>query len=112
MTKQAWIQTALRRRMVWLAALSPLTLILLVVVAWSQRDWRQRAMALEHENTSLQLTQLAHGLTAQWDELSDRARDLAESEAIVRLLQDNSDASGDRLAIADMSRHSLDRSEE
>jgi diguanylate cyclase (GGDEF)-like protein/PAS domain S-box-containing protein len=94
--------------MVWLAALSPLALILLIVVAWSQRDWRQRATALEHENTSLQLTQLAHGLTAQWDELNDRARDLAESEAVVRFLLDTSDASGDRLEIADMSRHSLD----
>jgi diguanylate cyclase (GGDEF)-like protein/PAS domain S-box-containing protein len=108
MTKQTWIQTLLRRRMVWFAALSPLALVLLAVVAWSQRDWRQRATALEHENTSLQLTQLAHGLTAQWDELSDRARDLAESESIVRLLQDNSDTSGDRLEIADMSRRSLD----
>jgi diguanylate cyclase (GGDEF)-like protein/PAS domain S-box-containing protein len=108
MTKQAWIQTALRRRMVWLAAFSPLALVMLIVVAWSQRDWRHRATALEHENTSLQLTQLAHGLTAQWDDLSDRARDLADSESIARLLQDNSDASGDRLEIADMSRRSLD----
>jgi diguanylate cyclase (GGDEF)-like protein/PAS domain S-box-containing protein len=108
MTQQAWIQAALRRRSVWLAAFSPLALGLLLLLAWSQRDWRQRATALEHENTSLQLTQVAHELTAQWDQLSDRTRDLTQSESIARLLQDNSDASADRLEIADMSRRGVD----
>jgi diguanylate cyclase (GGDEF)-like protein/PAS domain S-box-containing protein len=108
MTHPAWIQAALRRRSVWLAAFSPLVLALLLLVAWSQRDWRQRATALERENTSLQLTQVAHELTAQWDQFSDRARDLAQSESIARLVQDNSEASAERLEIADMSRHGVD----
>ena len=108
MIKQAWILGALRQRSAWLAVLIPLAFVLLLGVAWSQRDWRQRATTLERENTRLQLTQLAHELTAEWEQLSDRARDLAESESILHLVQDNADASADRLEAADMSRRGVD----
>jgi len=87
------------------------TLLLVVVLGLalsSQRDWRNRAAVLERENTSLQLTQLAHDLRAQSDQLAEHARELAESEAAFRLVQDNTDASADRLALADMARRSVD----
>jgi diguanylate cyclase (GGDEF)-like protein/PAS domain S-box-containing protein len=91
----------------WLAGATLLLLVLLGLIL-SQRDWRNRAAALERENTRLQLVQLAHELTAQSDQLADRARQLAESDAVIRLIQENTDASADRLELADMSRRSVD----
>jgi len=57
---------------------------------------------------SLQLAQLAHELTAQSERLTERTRELAESEAALRLVQDTTDPSADRLELADVSRRSLD----
>jgi diguanylate cyclase (GGDEF)-like protein/PAS domain S-box-containing protein len=108
MSKRAWLQLSLRRRPIWLAAGTVLVLVVLSVSVSSQRDWRDRAASLERQNTKLQLAQLAHELTAQSDQLVDRARELAESEAVVRLLQENTDASADRLELADKSRRSVD----
>ncbi|HEY2781700.1 MAG TPA: EAL domain-containing protein [Steroidobacteraceae bacterium] len=108
MTKAAWIQAAFRRRALWLAAATALILVLLVVLVLSQRGWRIRAVTLQRENTVLQLTQLAEELTAQSERLAEHARELAESDAAIRLVQETTDPSADRLELADMSRRSVD----
>ncbi len=108
MPKTAWIPASLQRRSLWLAGAGVLLLALLATLGVSQHDWRNRAAALERENTSLQLTQLAHALTAQSEHLAERTRELAESEAVIRLVQDTTDPSADRLELADASRQSLD----
>jgi diguanylate cyclase (GGDEF)-like protein/PAS domain S-box-containing protein len=108
MAKAAWIQTLLKRRSVWLAGIGFVVLLLLGSVALSQRDWRNRASLLERENLSLQLAQLARELTAQSEQLAERTRELAESDAVIRLLQETTDPSADRLELADMSRRDLD----
>ncbi|HTC38392.1 MAG TPA: EAL domain-containing protein [Steroidobacteraceae bacterium] len=108
MAKAAWIQTLLQRRSVWLAGVAFLFLVLLASAALSQRGWRNRAAALERENLSLQLAQLARELTAQSEHLADRTRELAESDAVIRLVQETTDPSADRLELADVSRRDLD----
>ncbi|MDP9009155.1 MAG: EAL domain-containing protein [Pseudomonadota bacterium] len=108
MSRRAWLEAWLRRPPVWLAGGTVVLLAILGLTISSQRDWRNRAAALQRENTSLQLTQLAHELRWQSDQLDERVRELAESEAVVRLVQENTDASADRLALADMSRRSVD----
>src|ERR1700722_12232594 len=108
MAKGAWIQTLLQRRSPWLAGVAFLFLLLLGLVALSQRDWRNRASVLERENLGLQLAQLARELTAQSDHLADRTRELAESDAVIRLVQETTDPSADRLELADVSRRDLD----
>src|SRR5580700_377435 len=108
MAKAAWIQTLLQRRSLWLAGVAFLLLLLLGSVALSQRDWRNRASVLERENLSLQLAQLARELTAQSEQLAERTRELAESDAVIRLVQETTDPSADRLELADMARHDLD----
>ena len=108
MNLQAWVPAALLRRPVWLAAGGLLVLVLLGLLISSQRDLRRRADILERENLSLQLTQLAQQITDESHRLVDRARDLAESDAALGLVQDNPDASADRLELADMSRQGLD----
>jgi diguanylate cyclase (GGDEF)-like protein/PAS domain S-box-containing protein len=108
MTKAAWIQAALRRRSVWLAGGASLLLVLFVALLLSQQDWRDRAAILERENTGLQLTELAQQLTVQSEGLAERAHELAESDAVIRLVQETTDPSADRLDLADMSRRSVD----
>ena len=108
MSGQARLQALLHRRPVWLAGGTLLVLMVLGLALSSQRDWRNRAAVLERENTRLQLTQLAHDLRAQSDQLAERARELAESEPVLRLVQENPDASADRLALADMARRGVD----
>src|SRR5258708_7774092 len=104
----AWIQAPLQRRSLWLAGAALLLLLLLGTVAQSLRDSRNRAAALERENTSLQLAQLAHELTALSERLTERTRELAESEAALRLVKATTAASAARLELADVSRRSLD----
>jgi diguanylate cyclase (GGDEF)-like protein/PAS domain S-box-containing protein len=108
MTNAAWIQTALRRRSLWLAGGASLLLVLFVALLLSRQDWHNRAAILERENTALQLTELAQELTAQSGGLAERARELAESDAVIRLVQETTDPSADRLDLADMSRRSVD----
>src|SRR5271156_2261971 len=108
MTKAAWIQSLLQWRSLWLAGVAFLLLLLLGSVALSQRDWHERAALLERENLSLQLAQLARELTAQSEHLADRTRELAESDAVMRLVQETTDPSADRLELADLSRRDLD----
>jgi diguanylate cyclase (GGDEF)-like protein/PAS domain S-box-containing protein len=108
MAKAAWIQALLQRRSLWLTGVGLLLLLLLGSVALSQRDWRNRASELERENVGLQLAQVAHELTAQSERLAERTRELAESDAVIRLVQETVDPSADRLELADMSRRDLD----
>jgi diguanylate cyclase (GGDEF)-like protein/PAS domain S-box-containing protein len=108
MAKTAWIHALLRRRSIWLAGVGLVLLLVLGSVALSQRDWRNRASALERENLSLQLTQIARELTAQSEHLAERTRELSESDAVIRLVQETTDPSADRLELADMSRRDLD----
>jgi diguanylate cyclase (GGDEF)-like protein/PAS domain S-box-containing protein len=102
------MQTLSQRRSLWLAGVACLLLLLLGSVALSQRDWRNRASVLERENLSLRLAQLARELTAQSEQLAERTRELAESDAVIRLVQETTDPSADRLELADMSRRDLD----
>ena len=95
-------------RSLWPAGVALLLLLLLGAVAFSQQDWRNRASVLERENLSLQLAQLARELTAQSEHLADRTRELAESDAVIRLVQETTDPSADRLELADLSRRDLD----
>src|SRR6266566_4726858 len=108
MTKAAWIQAALRRRSLWLAGGASMLLLLLVVLLLSRQDWHNRAAILERENTGLRLTQLAQELTAQSEGLAGLAREAAQSDAVIRLVQETTDPSADRLDLADMSRRSVD----
>jgi len=108
MAKAVWIQTLLQRRSLWLAGVAFLFLLLLGSVVLSQRDWRNRAASLARENLSLQLAQLARELTAQSEHLAERTRELAESDAVLRLVQETTDPSADRLELSDLSRHYLD----
>ena len=108
MAKPPWIRALLQRRELWLAGAALAFVLLLAGVALSQRDWHNRATSLERENLSLQLAQLAHELTAQSEGLAERTRELAESDALIRLVQETTDASADRLELADMSRRDFD----
>jgi diguanylate cyclase (GGDEF)-like protein/PAS domain S-box-containing protein len=108
MTKTAWIQSLFQRRLLWLAAAVFLLLLLVGSVVLSQRHWRTRAVALEHENLRLQLAQVSRELTAQSERLAERTRELAESDAVIRLVQETVDPSADRLELADVSRRDLD----
>jgi diguanylate cyclase (GGDEF)-like protein/PAS domain S-box-containing protein len=108
MAKAASILTLLQRRSLWLPGVAFVLLLLLGSVALSQRDWRNRASVLERENLGLQLAQLARELTAQSEHLGERTRELAESDAVIRLVQETTDPSADRLELADLSRRDLD----
>jgi diguanylate cyclase (GGDEF)-like protein/PAS domain S-box-containing protein len=108
MSMRAWASASLRRRPVWVASGSIVILLLIVFLILSQRDWRRRAAALEHENTELQLAQLAHEVSGESNKLIDRARELAASDAAVGLLQEAADASADRLELAEMSRKGIE----
>ena len=101
------MQALWQRRSLWLAAVGTL-LLLLGSAASSQRSWRNRAAALERENLNLQLAQVARELRAQSEHLVERTRELAESDAVIRLVQETTDPSADRLELADMSRRDLD----
>jgi diguanylate cyclase (GGDEF)-like protein/PAS domain S-box-containing protein len=108
MTKPAWNLLPLRRRSLGLTGGALLMVIVLGLAVSSQRGWRNRAAVLERENTSLQLAQLARELTVQADRLAERTRELADSDAALRLVQETTDPSADRLELADMSRRGVD----
>ncbi|HEX3915427.1 MAG TPA: EAL domain-containing protein [Steroidobacteraceae bacterium] len=108
MNKPAWILTSLARRSLWLAGGIALVVVLTGLIALNRQGWRDRADALERENTELQLAQLRHDVTAQSDTLAERVRELAESDAAIRLLQETTDPSGERLELADKSRDGVD----
>jgi diguanylate cyclase (GGDEF)-like protein/PAS domain S-box-containing protein len=108
MTKREWIRASLTRRPVWPAACALPILALLVLAFSNQRYWQHRAAALEGENLNLQLEQLAREVSRESDQLADRARDFAESEAIAQFLQDNAAMPPDRSALINLSRRTVD----
>jgi diguanylate cyclase (GGDEF)-like protein/PAS domain S-box-containing protein len=108
MSRRAWFPASLHRRPTWIAGGAALLFVLIGLLVLSQRDWRNRAATLERENIALRLAQVARDLTAQSDQLADRARELAQSEAVIRLLQENADASADRSELARISRRGID----
>jgi diguanylate cyclase (GGDEF)-like protein/PAS domain S-box-containing protein len=74
----------------------------------SQFYWQHRAAALERENLDLQLKQLAREVEREPDQLIERARDLAESDPVAQLLQDNSGQALDRSSLAILARGTVD----
>jgi len=93
---------------VWLAACAVAVLVLMVLTFASQRYWQHRASALEGENLNLQLKELTRELTRESDQLVERARDLAQSDLIAQLLQENSGASPDTAAVIGLARRRVD----
>jgi diguanylate cyclase (GGDEF)-like protein/PAS domain S-box-containing protein len=83
-------------------------LVLIGLLVLSQREWRDRAAMFERENFSLRLAQVARELTSQSDQLADRAHELARSEAVIRLLQENTEVSADLAELAGISRRGVD----
>ena len=108
MSNWALAKLSSRQRLLGLAGAALAAVALLTLIILNQPDWRSRAAALERENTSLQLAQLARELTAQSDHLLERTRELADSDAALRLVQETTDPSADRLELADLSRHGVD----
>jgi diguanylate cyclase (GGDEF)-like protein/PAS domain S-box-containing protein len=108
MSNWALAKLSSRQQSLGLACAVLVAAVLLTLIISSQRDWRNRAAALERENTSLQLSQLARELTAQSDHLLERTRELADSDAALRLVQETTDPSAERLELADLSRHGVD----
>jgi diguanylate cyclase (GGDEF)-like protein/PAS domain S-box-containing protein len=105
MTTQERIRALFLRKPSWPAACAMTVVILLLLAFWSQRHWQHLAAALESENLSLRLGQLARDVAGQPEQLADRARDLAESETIVQLMQE---ASPDRAALAALTHSRFD----
>jgi diguanylate cyclase (GGDEF)-like protein/PAS domain S-box-containing protein len=92
------IGAVLRRPAVLLAACTLPVAVLLLVYLLSQHAWQARAAALERENLTLQLRQLALNIARESDELDAVARGLADSEGIAELFQEN--ATSSRLDVA------------
>jgi diguanylate cyclase (GGDEF)-like protein/PAS domain S-box-containing protein len=108
MSGRAWFKAPLRARTIGIVCGAAMLLVLLALLASGQREWRNRAGALQRENIGLQLAQVARELAAQSDQLAEHARALAESETVVRLLQENSGVPADRMELEEMSRRSVD----
>ena len=87
------------RNPAWLAAFGVSIGLLIGASMFSQHEWNNRAGALAAENSRLQLAQLSHELDAVAKQLADRAGELAKSEQIVQLLQDNSAAAQERMEL-------------
>jgi diguanylate cyclase (GGDEF)-like protein/PAS domain S-box-containing protein len=83
----------LRRPAVLLAACALPFALLILGYLLSQHDWQARAAALERENLTLQLRQLALNITRESDELDGVARALADSDGIAELFQENTTSS-------------------
>ena len=106
-TTRERIRAWLARRLIWLAAAAVSILFLLAVS--SERQWHVRAAALERENLTLQLKQLAQELTAESEQLASRASELAQSQAVAELLQDAPGSTpADRSALINLAGTSLD----
>src|SRR3974390_2029236 len=87
------------RRSVWLPAGTAAGLLLLLLAVSEQRHWQHIAAALERENLNLQLGQLTQQLMAVASQLTDRARELAQSDSVANLVPDNAPAN-DHAALA------------
>src|ERR1700722_7963970 len=96
-----------KKRLGWAACGLPGVRVL-ARAAGSKQYWQQRAAALERENSKLQQNELAHEAARESDQLIDRARDLADSDLIAQLVQDNAGAPPDRSAIMGLTRGMVD----
>jgi len=108
MSRAAWFRASLRRKPLWFAGGAVTLAVAMGLLVLSQWEWRSRAATLERANLGLRLSQLGHDLTAQSEQLGEHTRALAESDAIIRMVQETTDASADRLEVAEMSRRSVD----
>jgi diguanylate cyclase (GGDEF)-like protein/PAS domain S-box-containing protein len=108
MINREGIRALFMRRPVWLVACALPFLVLIILVFSSQRYWQQRASALEGENLNLQLKELTREVTRESDQLIERARDLAQSDLMAQLLQENAGASSDGSAILGLTRRKVD----
>jgi diguanylate cyclase (GGDEF)-like protein/PAS domain S-box-containing protein len=107
-SQREWLKAILRRPWRWLAVGGLFAVLLPALIVASQHGSRQRTALLERENFELQLGQLSQELALQPDQLADRARDLADSDAVARLLQENSDLSAEHLELANKARTGID----
>jgi diguanylate cyclase (GGDEF)-like protein/PAS domain S-box-containing protein len=96
------------RNPAWLGALGVSIVLLIAVCALTQQEWNNNAIALQRANAELQLAQLSRELETVANQLNERARDLAKSEQIVQLLQDNSAAAQDRVELFSIPWHDVD----
>jgi len=83
----------------WLAAFGVSIGLLIGAFALSQYQWNSSTALLAGENSRLAQAQLSREIEVIANQLTDRARDLAKSEQIVQLLQDNSAAAQDRMEL-------------
>jgi diguanylate cyclase (GGDEF)-like protein/PAS domain S-box-containing protein len=95
-------------RAVWLTACCLPVLILLILAVSNLSQWRHHAAAVERENLNLRLAEVAREVKAESDQLGERARDLADSELIAQLAQENSSASPDHAALVSLMRGAVD----
>ncbi len=103
-----FVRAWLSRRWVPLAACSVAVLIFSILAVSSQSRWRHHAAALERENLSLRLSQVARDVREEADQLTTRARELADSDLIVQLAQDNSNAPPDHTALFGLTHGAVD----
>ncbi|MGO9514506.1 MAG: putative bifunctional diguanylate cyclase/phosphodiesterase [Steroidobacteraceae bacterium] len=92
MTVSDGIGVLLRRRPVWLAVGALPFALLLGVYFLSHRGWQERSAALQRENLTLQMRQLALSITKESDDLAAIARGLAESDGTADLVQESAGA--------------------
>jgi diguanylate cyclase (GGDEF)-like protein/PAS domain S-box-containing protein len=95
-------------RSFWLAACSIAILIAFVLAVANQVYWQHRAAVLQLENLNLQLEQLAGEVKGAADQLQARARDLAGSDLIEQLVEDNAGTAPDRSAVETLARGAVD----
>jgi diguanylate cyclase (GGDEF)-like protein/PAS domain S-box-containing protein len=96
------------RNPAWLGAFGAAVVLLIVVCALTQREWKHDSSALQHANSRLQVAQLSRELETLSNQLNAQARDLSKSELIVQLLQDNSVAAQDRVELFSVPWHDVD----
>lgn len=108
MTTREWIRARLSPRPIWWAACVLPILIGLPLALASQRHWQDRAAALEHENLTLQLQQLANAVIQESDQLAELAGALSQSEQIVQLAQDSAGAPLDHAWLVGLTHRAVD----
>jgi diguanylate cyclase (GGDEF)-like protein/PAS domain S-box-containing protein len=108
MTLRERISALLSLRPVQLAAGVLTFIVLLLVFALNYRGWQQRTAGLQREILALQLQQLARNIGAESTALEESLRQLANSEEIVRLVEDGSVAPAMQAASVDLAHRPLD----
>jgi diguanylate cyclase (GGDEF)-like protein/PAS domain S-box-containing protein len=88
LTLRARMQGLMQRRFAVAACCALPCAALLLFHLESQHRWQAQSEMLERENLSLQLAQLAANIRREFDDLDTAARELAESEGAIDLVQD------------------------